>query len=185
MNNSVIVVEGIHDEARLKQINPNFLTLSVGGLQINKEKLKLLKQLSKKHDIILFLDADYPGMKIRKMIEKEIPGAYHAYLRQSDSRGRGGKIGVEHASDEVILNALSKRINISSNSNNNHNNQIWNQSILYKLELTGYKNSRKLREKITNYFSLGYSNAKQLIFKLNALNISITDVEEVLNESSI
>ena len=58
------VVEGTHDEAILKQLNPHIKTISVGGSQIKKDVLGVLINHQDKFEIILLLDPDHAGEKL-------------------------------------------------------------------------------------------------------------------------
>src|SRR5690554_3471966 len=175
----VIVVEGLHDESRIKQLNKNYLTVSVGGLMIRKDKIKLLKELSKNYEIILFFDADFPGNKIRNLVSKEFPKAKQAYLSYQKSKGSRNKVGVEHAKLVDIDKAISKAVTIPI-SNKNREDEKWNFNILHELKLINHPNSRKNREIVVEELNIGHSNGKQLLNKLNALNIDIKTVKEVL-----
>lgn len=191
INKIVIVVEGLHDESRIKMLNKNYLTVSVGGLMIRPEKIELIKQLSKNCEIILFFDADFPGTKIRNIVSKEIPNAKHAYLSYQKSKGPRNKVGVEHASLEDINYAINKAVSYENSLNHNKNiktlkniKQI-DYKMLHNLGLINDINSKKRRDILTNKLNIGYSNGKQLLNKLNALSISYERIVEILDESSI
>lgn len=179
----VIVVEGTHDEAKIKQLNNEaYLTVSVGGMLIDKSKIELVKKLSQKYETILFFDADFPGTKIRQKISNEIPDAKHAYLSYKKSRGPKNKVGVEHGSLKDIDAAIKKAITIPISKSGNN---IWTTYKLHSFKLINHIDSKLNREKLTDYLNIGSSNGKQLLNKLNALKIDEKIVKKVLNVTSI
>ena len=75
----VIVVEGKNDVARVSRAVDAFV-VSVSGQGITKDKLKFLKELHKTRGIIVLMDPDTPGEKIRAIITEQIPSAKHACI---------------------------------------------------------------------------------------------------------
>ncbi|MFW5794086.1 MAG: toprim domain-containing protein, partial [Bacillota bacterium] len=67
-NQQIIVVEGVHDQARIKNIYPRISCITTNGSEISEKKLNLIFQLSKNNEVILFLDTDTPGKKIMHKI---------------------------------------------------------------------------------------------------------------------
>ena len=82
MYNEIVVVEGIHDEERLKKFFPNIETVSVNGSEISKDCIDMLKELSKTRKLILFFDPDSPGKRIRNIISEQIPNVSHAFIKK-------------------------------------------------------------------------------------------------------
>ena len=168
----VIVVEGKNDTKRLK----SFLdceTIETQGLALNKKTLSYIKEVSQRRGVILLLDPDGPGNKIRARINEAIPGLKNAFVDQNKAHGKR-KIGIEHASKEAILEALDHLISY----------QIDHQSISLKdfnaLGLNGREDAFKRRKIVSAYFHLGDCNAKTCFKRLNLLGLSLQDVEEVL-----
>ncbi len=57
--------------------------------------------------MIVLTDPDFPGEKIRKTISEHVPGCKHAFIDKKKAIAHNGKgLGVEHASVEVIQEAL-------------------------------------------------------------------------------
>ena len=52
----VIVVEGYHDESKIKSVYKNAFCVVTNGSEISKETIDLIKELSKKNRIIIFTD---------------------------------------------------------------------------------------------------------------------------------
>jgi ribonuclease M5 len=91
----VVIVEGKTDTQKLKKIF-DVQTFETNGSDINSNKIELLRIINEKTGIILFLDPDVTGKKIRSQILERIPTAKNAYL-STDSRGVA-----EHKEIEII-----------------------------------------------------------------------------------
>ena len=74
MIKEVIVVEGVNDTKRLKSFF-GVDTIETHGLGLKKETIELIKKINDKRGVILFLDPDTPGEKIRNKPSK-IPLSY-------------------------------------------------------------------------------------------------------------
>lgn len=171
---SVIVVEGIHDEMRIKSIYPDVNVVTTNGREIDISTIELIKTLSIENDIIIFTDPDSPGEKIRNIITNEVPNCKQAFLRKKDCISKNKKkVGIEHASKECIIDALSNLIIPNSNEN-------IKVSDLYELGLNGYENSSLLREKISDILNIGKPNAKTFLKRINLLNITKEELEELV-----
>jgi ribonuclease M5 len=141
---AVIVVEGIHDEARLKSIYPDCNCVITNGREIDDSTIEYIKELSKTHEIIIFTDPDSPGEKIRNIITTAVPNAKQAFLRKKDCISNNKKkVGIEHASKEAIINALE---NVYSPT---LNEDVITMDELFELGLNGNSNSAVLRDKIS------------------------------------
>lgn len=172
--NSVIIVEGTHDEIRIKSIYPSANVVCTNGSEISEETLAFIQRLSVDNEIIIFTDPDYPGERIRGIIERVVPNAKHAFLRKEDAISRNHKkVGIEHASREKLVEALenvyapiSNQITITS-------------SELYELKLSGYPYSAKLRELIARQLNIGKPNGKTFLKRLNLIQISKEELKEL------
>lgn len=170
----IIVVEGAHDVSKVKSVYPDANCIITNGREIAKETIDLIKELSKTNNIIIFTDPDSPGEKIRSIITEAVPNAKQAFLRKKDCiSSNKKKVGIEHASKELIKEALS---NVYSNSNVI---TITNQD-LYSLGLNGSNDSAILRDKISDILNIGRPNCKTFLKRLNLLGLTKTDVEELL-----
>lgn len=173
--NEVIIVEGKDDTKRLKSFF-DVDTIETHGLGIKKEIIEYIKEVNNKRGVILLLDPDSPGEKIRKIINDNIPNLKNAFLN-SDACREKGKVGIEYASKEAIEDALNNFITYTDEMNN------INIEDLYKLGLLGQKDSTLKRNKITDYYHIGKCNGKTLLKRINMLKLSYNDIEEVLNDS--
>ena len=172
---SIIVVEGLHDEINIKNVYPNAQCVITNGSAVSTETINLLKELSKNHEIIIFTDPDFPGEKIRNTISEAIPNCSHAFLKNNECRSKNGKkIGIEHAPKEVIVNALENIYKPTSMPDTINNNE------LFELGLNGNNNSSILRNKISNVLNIGAPNAKTFLKRINLLRLTKKDLEELL-----
>lgn len=176
MRPKVFVVEGRNDANRLKRIFPDVAVVTTNGSAINIEAVELLKELDATHDIILFLDPDHAGERIRRLLSKQVRNIYHAFLDKEVAYSKNRKkIGIEHASEKDILEALKdiKIVSHESKSDITH-------TFLYDMKLTGNKDSKSLREKLSKDLKIGYVNGKTLYHRLRMFDICQKEVIEVL-----
>ena len=172
----IIVVEGHHDESTLKQINPNWDIIVTNGSEISEETILELKVLQEKRGIIIFTDPDYPGERIRDLISKTVNGAKHAYIQKEKCISENGKkLGVEHAKKEDILASLENVITPI----NNQNNQLTYKDI-FELGLSGFKDAKSNREKLSAITGIWLGNAKSMLKKLNMFGITKEEIIEYL-----
>ena len=144
------------------------------------ELLKLsfnFKELSKERKIIILTDPDYPGLRIRNIINQEIPNAYNAFVSR-DKASNGKKLGVAETPIEEIVRALENARVFSLEKEE----KLYTLSDLYELGLVGQINSSFLREKVYKRYNLGYGNAKTLIKRLSSLGINKDELKEYLKE---
>lgn len=169
----VIIVEGKNDTNVLK----SYLdcdTLETNGTHLGKSVLSQIKELQKVRGVIIFTDPDFPGEKIRTMINQHVPGCKNAFIEKAKAK-TSKKVGVEHAHKEDILHALS-------------NLMTYDQSLMDTLSyeafldlgLQGKVDSASKRETIACAMSLGRPNAKTLWKRLNMCRYTKEDVEKLL-----
>lgn len=172
----IIVVEGRDDTNRVKEAL-ECDTFETNGSAITKKKIDRLKILNKKRGIIVLTDPDYAGKRIRSIIEKNIPTAKHAYISNKKAIDNKGKIGIEAAKKEYIIEALKKHYTpLIENKNDIKNN------LLIDLELVGSDLAKKRREKLCEKLNIEYTNAKGLLNKLNMYGISKEKLMEKVKE---
>ena len=176
MRPKVFVVEGRNDASRLKEIFPDILVMTTNGSAIDSESLQTLIKLDETHDIVLFLDPDHAGERIRRLISKSLTHVYHAFLDKEVAYSKNKKkIGIEHASDTDIKEAFKniKMVYQKSKSDITH-------AFLFECGLTGQKDSREKREKLTQRLNIGYVNGKTLYHRLHMFQMMKKDIVEVL-----
>ena len=172
---NIIVVEGYHDEVKIKAVYPNLDVVVTNGSEISKETLNLIKKLSEDNEIVIFTDPDYPGERIRKKILEVAPNAKQLFLRKKDCISYNNKkVGIEHASKELIKEALDSILIVNKNEN------YLDMNDLFDLGLIGSNNSAIIREKLADYLNLGKPNGKTILKRLNILGLKKDEVEALI-----
>ena len=170
MIKEVIVVEGKNDTKRLKGFF-EVDTIETHGLGLGKDTIEYIREINDKRGVILLLDPDAPGEKIRRRLNDSIPNLRNAFILKEDARTKK-KVGVEHANKEVLEKALNNLISYGD----------YRESIslgeFIELGLSGKSDSASRREKVIKRYHLGKCNAKTLLKRLNMLGISKKDLEE-------
>lgn len=179
MYNEVLVVEGKNDKARILAIFPHLQIITTNGSEISKETLDMIEELSKTNRIILFLDPDFPGERIRNKILERVSDCENVYINKSKAIDyKKHKVGVEHASIEDIKEALEHRISYSHKINN------LTTSDLYSLGLLGSLESSIKRKYLADRLHIGNPNGKTILNRLNFLQMTIEKVRDILNEKN-
>lgn len=172
----VIVVEGLHDLNKIRSIYQDSLVMITNGSAIEKDILQQLKQLSKTHEIILFLDPDHAGERIRRIISKHIGNVKHAFLTPEESTNKNStKVGIEHASKEAIIKALSTlRVEYSNKKSD------VDFPFLFSMGLIGQVNSQLKRDILSKALNLGHVNGKTLLYRIQRFQMTRQQIIEVL-----
>ena len=167
----VIVVEGKSDVAFLSNfIETEFVTTN--GSEISKETIEYLKKISSKKEIYVLTDPDYPGDRIRKVLDENIPGLNHCFVKKEKSIKKG-KVGVAESTIEEVENALNNALKVKENKTG-----TIKMDDLVKIGLSGSEEANEKRNKIANELNLGHCNAKTFLKRINYCNI---DIEELKN----
>lgn len=170
--NSVIVVEGIHDEMKIKSVYPSANVVITNGREISDKTIDLIKKLSINNEIIIFTDPDAPGEAIRKRITDVVPNAKQAFLRKKYAISKNKKkVGIEHADADIIKASLENVYTY------NELNETITMGDLYALGLNGFPNSKILRDKISEHLNIGMPNAKTFLKRLNLIQISLEELK--------
>ena len=172
MIKELIVVEGINDTKRLKSFF-DVDTIETHGMGLGKDTIEFIRKANEIRGVILFLDPDTPGEKIRNRLNNEIPGLKNAFVMKGDAK-TNKKVGIEHASKQVLEDALNNLVSYKE-----FNNSI-NDRQLYELGLIGQSNSSVLRERISKHFHIGKCNGKTMLHRLNMLGITYDDIVKVI-----
>ena len=168
----IIVVEGKNDiEAIKRAVDADCIATSGSGL--SKEKIEFLKELSKQRKIIVLMDPDGPGEKIRAIISEHIPDAKHAFIKKSDAIYKGD-VGIENASVEVIRESLRNLLTPISIDGKLTVDDL----IDYKLVF--FDNSSQLRAALGSELKIGFCNGKTLLKRLNMLQITKNDLGSIM-----
>ncbi|MBO5526513.1 MAG: ribonuclease M5 [Erysipelotrichaceae bacterium] len=172
MIKELIVVEGVNDTKRLQSFF-DVDTIETHGMGLSKETIELVRQANEKRGVILFLDPDAPGEKIRKRLNEAIPGLKNAFVMKEDARTTK-KVGIEHASGEVLKEALDHLVSYEE-----FHDSLSKEEFV-ELGLMGMKDSSVKREKVSSFFHLGKCNAKTLFKRINMLGIGYEEIRKVV-----
>lgn len=165
----IIVVEGKDDTIAIKRA-VNADTIETNGSAISEETLRRIAHAQEKRGVIVFTDPDYPGRRIRAIIEEHVPGVKHAFLSKEKTIAKNGKgLGIEHARDEDIRSALQ---NVYTPVQHKQEEQITIDDLMIA-RLIGYPQSKKRRDRIGEILNIGMTNGKQLHKRLVMFQITI------------
>lgn len=169
----IIVVEGKDDTRRIQEVL-DADTIETIGSAINETILEQIEHAQETRGVIVFTDPDFSGEKIRKKIMAVVPDAKHAFLprNQAQSKRKGASLGVEHASDEAILEALRKVVTPVASQQPSIDRQ---QLMAYGL-IAGPK-AKERREKLGDELRIGYTNGKQLAKRLAMFRITEEELQ--------
>lgn len=172
----VIVVEGMHDLSLIKEIYPNADVMITNGSEVSKETLDELKILNENRGLILLMDPDMQGERIRRIINNVVGSTHHAYVKKEDAISRNKKkVGVEHVSKDKIKEALNHILSTSEK-----NGQSLLLFDMYDMGLVGHENSKKLRRELGEKLGIGLNNGKTFYKKLCMFGIVREDIEKAL-----
>jgi ribonuclease M5 len=160
-----IVVEGRSDTVAIHRAVIAD-TIETGGSAIDNEILDKIRLAQERRGIIVFTDPDYAGERIRKIIQRAVPGCKHAFLSKEEARKKG-KVGVEHASPESIISALE-----GVRTEGAPFDSLIEWEDLFDAGLIGGPAAKQKRIELGKILRIGYANSKQLYKRLNAFQIS-------------
>lgn len=178
MNNTVIVVEGHHDEQKIKSVYPEVECIVTNGSSISEKTLNLIYETNLAREVILFLDPDYPGKKITNEILKTKGNYKIVFISKEEAISKNRKkIGVEHASKSAIKNALNLKRDISFKKN-----KAITAKDLMARGLTNNQGSKNMRIKLCKSLNIPLFNGKALVKYLNMLSIPLERIDEIIHE---
>ena len=172
----IIVVEGKDDVSALKRaVYADIIITS--GLGLSKEKIAEIRTLAQNRGVIVFTDPDFPGGKIRHILKEAIPNLKHAYITKDEARcPKTGRLGVEYAKPEAILRALRE-----AKAEQSERTITYTLNDLVQWRLTGMPASTARRDALCDYLSIGHTNGKQLLSKLNSYQIPREKIQAFLD----
>lgn len=172
---TLIVVEGKTDIDFLSTfLDCDFY--SVNGSAVSDKDIDFIKEYLKKGEVVILTDPDFPGLKIRNYLNEKIPGLKNAFVRKENSI-KHNKVGVAESTVDEVKSAL-QNAKVFSSKGTDYNTIT--MSDLIELGLAGNQNSFKLRKKVSENLHIGFSNCKTLLKKLNMLEITKEELEEVV-----
>ncbi|QBO36321.1 ribonuclease M5 [Periweissella cryptocerci] len=172
----VIVVEGKDDTTQIhKALDAD--TIETNGSAVSRETIAQIQELAVKRGIIIFTDPDFNGERIRKIVSEAVPDAKHAFIKRADGvpDTTGGSLGVEHASVQVIRDALADLYEVVPDAP-----QVISQADLIHAHLIGGPAARKRREVLGMLLNIGYVNGKQLLKRLQMFQVTQADFQDAV-----
>lgn len=176
--NEIIVVEGKDDTTAIKRA-VEADTIETNGSAISQETLVKIQHAHDKRGVIVFTDPDYPGRRIRAIIEQQIPGVKHAFLSKEKTIAKNGKgLGIEHAKDEDIRQALSHVYTPKNDSETTL--PAIPLEVLIAGKLIGHPHAKDRRTRLGELLKIGYTNGKQLQKRLTIFQINEKQLEAAI-----
>lgn len=171
----VIVVEGKDDISAVKRaVDAEIIATS--GMGITEEILIKIEKANERSGIVILTDPDYPGERIRSIVNQRVGNCKHAYLTQKQARCKAtGKIGVEYASPEIIREAL-----MAAKVEQNQEKDLYSMVDMYNWGLTGSSFGGQRRSQLGEVLGIGNTNAKQFLRRLNSFRIPQEEVKKAL-----
>lgn len=167
----IVVVEGKSDTQKLQKLF-NVQTIETNGSALTEKTINLIKAANNKNGVILFLDPDYQGKKIRNKIAQFLENFKECYISKNDMQQNSNKIGIAEANDEAIINAFRNYI---------CKNKINQKTIEWFDYLEFNLNTKAKRLTISNYLGIDYFNHKQLFNQLNLMGITKKDLGKIIH----
>lgn len=173
-----IIVEGNYDKIKLSGFVDGLILTTHGfAVYSNPEFIETFIELSKRTGIVILTDSDHAGQKIRNFIkDKAHEGrVLHAYIPDIEGKERRkrkasseGLLGVEGMTEEIIIKALSDAgCSIDDKVSEGKDSHI-TKADLYRLGISGGKNSRDMREKLAKEMHIPASlSANMLLDVIN------------------
>jgi ribonuclease M5 len=173
----IIVVEGKDDTTAIQRA-VSADTIETNGSAVSPVTIEKIRHAQEKRGVIIFTDPDYPGERIRKIVSEAVPGCKHAFVHKKDALPKSGRgIGVEHASPEIIREALREAHMIEEG-----NEEIITKDDLVTAGLIGSPQSKDRRIALGEKLRIGYTNGKQLHKRLMMFNIQKDEFKRALME---
>lgn len=171
----IIVVEGRDDTVKI-HLAVDADTIETNGSAINNVTLRQIQHAQKKRGVIVFTDPDYPGERIRNIINDHVPGCKHAFLTREDARAKNNKgIGIEHASIESVQKALQDVYERKDFLETD----IQKEDLIHYGLIGGPRASYR-RDNLSELLQIGHTNGKQLLKRLTMFQITYKQFEQAI-----
>lgn len=165
----IIVVEGKNDANKIKSIFNDAHVIITNGSEINMDTIMDIKKASEFDEVILCLDPDGPGEKIRRKIVEFVPNVSHVFaIKEKAISSNKKKIGIEHMSKEGLLELFSDVKCVKKEKNITYVD-------LYNM---GLMNNKAKRVKLCKALNISYCNGKQLLKRINMFGITMEEIKK-------
>lgn len=176
----VIVVEGKDDTAKIKQAVAAD-TIETNGSAVDKEIISRIQHAKQKRGVIIFTDPDYPGERIRHIVDQAVPGCKHAFLTRDKAKAKhpdNKSLGIEHATYEDIRQALSDVYELTDDISEIE----IDKAALIQHRLIGSKEASARRNRLGELLQIGHTNGKQLLKRLTMFQITREQFEQAIRQ---
>ncbi|WP_069366808.1 ribonuclease M5 [Salisediminibacterium beveridgei] len=176
----MIVVEGKNDTLTLKRWF-DCDTIETNGSAIPEVILERIALALERRGVIVFTDPDFPGEKVRKVIDQEVPGCAHAFLPKADATDhKKRKVGIEHAGFAALKAALNAARSSTMELPADFDPVPFSR--LMEAGLIAGADAKKRREQVGELLGIGYNNSKQLVKRLEQFRISVEEFEVAMKQ---
>ncbi len=167
----VIVVEGKNDANKIKSIFKDVDVIITNGSEINQNIILSIKKAAENTEVVLCLDPDGPGEKIRRKIIEHVTNVHQVFAdKQKAISSNRKKVGIEHMNKNDIMDMFA---NIKIVKQNNEKQVTYMQ--LYEM---GYMTSKIKRIDLCKKLNISYCNGKQLLKRINMFGITLEEIKE-------
>ena len=165
----IIVVEGHGDEAFLSSFIKSLYVIT-NGYDLPEEEIDFLKHYCDKKKIIILTDPDDAGKNIRKKINDY--NFKHIDIEVGiDACNKNGKHGIAECDKNTITNVLEEHLSTKEPTLSNiSTSRLMSLGVITKLD----------RDKLCKKLHLGICNGKQLVHRINVLNIDENVIVEAM-----
>lgn len=178
MAKELIVVEGEKDAQVVRRALPLADVMVTGGWGLSAPQIEALRQAQKRRGVIILTDPDYAGEQIRRRLAALLPGCKHAHIAREQAT-RNGRTGVEHATEESVARAIEAVRTQGCQRGD------FAMSDLLQHKLAGAPDAARRRRRLGALLAIGYGNAKQFLWRLNALSVSREEFVRALSEVEV
>jgi len=175
----IIVVEGRDDTSKIQQA-VEADTIETNGSAVNNNVINQIRHAQAKRGVIIFTDPDYPGHRIRHIVDQAVPGCRHAFLPREAARAKhphNKSLGIEHASAEAIREALQGVYSIFEKEDSGISRED-----LISAGLIGGSKAAARRDRLGELLRIGHTNGKQLLKRLTMFQITKEQFDMAMNQ---
>ncbi len=172
-----IIVEGIYDKQKLESVCDALVVPTYGfSIFTDRDRLSYIRTLAEKTGVILLLDSDTAGFRIRTFLQNELKQGkvLHAYIptisgkeKRKKAPSAEGTLGVEGISGETLLEIL-KTVCTEKETPEKEITSL----DFYRDGLSGAPESAQMRKKLAEYLSLPPKLSPKALLK--AVNTLLT-----------
>lgn len=164
----LIVVEGKHDKDKLERLVDADI-ICTNGLALNQQQLDIIEKAAESRGVIVMTDPDYPGKKIRDMINSRVKSAKQVFIPKEKAIGKRN-VGIEYVDDDILIEFLNKTVTFDMNHE---------ETINYKQYLKlGLINNKIKRDYVCSRLNIGPCNNKKMLKYLNMLGYDFETVKK-------